>query len=84
MYPWPHQDGAGPEIIEGGPRRGAPSIVATAVAGAVVLAFSLTLTLAFAAVVGVGGRKGRGRQRTRWFLLWWAWRQLLLWRALSS
>jgi hypothetical protein len=73
-HPWPHQDGADLEIVEGGPCRGAPAIVTAVIAGDVVLDFPLTLalTLAFAAVVAVGGKRGRGRQRTRQFLLWWA------------
>jgi hypothetical protein len=84
-HPWPHQDGADPGIV-GGPRRGAPVVVVAVVAGAVVLTFHLplALTLAFTVIVGVGGRRGRSRLRTRRFLLWWAWRQLLLWRAPSS
>jgi hypothetical protein len=61
MHPYPHQDGACPGIVEGGPRRGAPTIVA-GVTGAIVIAFPLAL--AFAAVVGVGSRRGRGHQRT--------------------
>jgi hypothetical protein len=82
--PWPHRDGADPGIVEGGPRRGTP-VVARAT-GAVVLVFPLPLplTLAFTNVVGVGGKRRRGRLRTRWLLLWWAQRQLLLWRAPSS
>jgi hypothetical protein len=85
-HPWPHQDGVGPGIVEGGPHRGAPVVVVVVVAEAVVLAFSLpfALTLAFAAVVGVGGRRGRGRLRTRRFLLRWARRLLLLQRVPSS
>jgi hypothetical protein len=68
MHPWPHRDGAGPGIIERGPRRDAPAVIAVVVAGAagaIVLAFTLplALTLAFAAVVGVGGRRGRGHWR---------------------
>jgi hypothetical protein len=69
MPSWPHRDGAGPEIVEGGPRRGAPVVVVRAVE-AVVLAFplaialALTLTLAFAVIVGIGGRTGRGLLRT--------------------
>jgi hypothetical protein len=61
-HPWPHRDGAGPGIVEGGPCRGAPTIVAaivTRAAGATVLAFPLPLPLAFTAVVGVG-QKGEG------------------------
>jgi hypothetical protein len=72
-HPWPHRDGAGPGIVKGGPRRGAPAVVTaifTRATGAVVLTFSLplplplplVLTLAFAAVVGVrvegGGATG--------------------------
>jgi hypothetical protein len=88
-HPWPHRDGASPGIVEGGPHRGAPTIVADVVAGvtgAVVLAFilPLDLTRAFVAVVGVGGRRGRGRLRTQQFLLWWARRQQLLRRAPST
>jgi hypothetical protein len=81
----PYLDSAGLGIVEGGPHQGAPAVVAEA-ARAVVLVFSLSLalTLVFPAVVGDGGRRGRGRRRTRWFLLWWAWRQLLLWRAPST
>jgi hypothetical protein len=54
-HPWPHRDGAGLKIVEGGPHRGAPAIVAIVVAGAIVLVFPLpvALTLAFAANVGV-------------------------------
>jgi hypothetical protein len=68
-HPWPHRDGAGPWIVEGGPCWGAPTVVATAVAGAtgaIVLAFPfpLALVLAFATGVGVGDRRGRGRLRT--------------------
>jgi hypothetical protein len=64
-HPWSHRDGVGPRIIDGGPRRGAPTVV-VAVAkatGAIVLAFPffLALSLAFAVVVGVGDRRGRGR-----------------------
>jgi hypothetical protein len=61
VHPCPHQDGAGLEIIEGGPRRGvaAPPIV-TRVAGAIALAFPLALALAFAAIVCGGGRGGKG------------------------
>jgi hypothetical protein len=86
MHPWPHQDGVSLGIVEGGPCRGAPTIVTVVIAGAVFLDFPLTLalTLAFAAVVAVGGKRGRGRQRTRQFLLWWARRQLLLQRAPST
>jgi hypothetical protein len=64
-YPWPHRDGADPGIVEGGPRWGAPAVVAGA-ARAVVLAFPfpLVLTLAFTTIVGVGGRRERGRLRT--------------------
>jgi hypothetical protein len=84
-HPWPHQDGASPGIVEGGPHRGAPTVVA-GVTGVVVLAFTLPLDLtrAFVAVVGVGGRRGRGRLRTRQFLLWWARRQQLLRRVPST
>jgi hypothetical protein len=58
-HPWPHRDGAGPGIVEGGPSWGTPTIVVAVVAGAtgaIVLALPLPLplTLAFAAVVGVG------------------------------
>jgi hypothetical protein len=58
-HPWPHQDGAGPGIVEGGLSRGASAVVAEA-AGAIVLTFplALALTLAFAAVVGVGQEGG--------------------------
>jgi hypothetical protein len=72
-HPWPHQDGAGPRIVEGGPRRGAAVVVAGAVR-AVVLAFflPLALTLAFATIIGGGSRRGRGHRRTQWFLLRWA------------
>jgi hypothetical protein len=89
MHPWPHQDSAGPGIVEGGPRRGTPAIVTTIVAGAtgaIVLAFPLplALTLVVATIVGVGDRKGRGHRRTWWFLLWWVWRLLLLWRVPST
>jgi hypothetical protein len=48
-HPWPHQDGAGPGIVEGGPHRGAPAVVVAVVTGAIrviVLAFSLPLPLA--------------------------------------
>jgi hypothetical protein len=61
MHPWPHRDGAGPGIVEGGPCWGAPTIVAaivTGATGATVLAFPLPLTLAFTAVVGVGVEGG--------------------------
>jgi hypothetical protein len=67
-HPWPHRDGAGLEIVEGGSYWGAPAIVATVIAGAsivVVLTFSLPLILTSVAVVGVGGRRGRGYLRTR-------------------
>jgi hypothetical protein len=62
-YPWPHRDGAGPEIIEGRSHRGAPAIVTVVVAAAtraVVLAFTLplALTLAFAAMLGLGAGGG--------------------------
>jgi hypothetical protein len=68
-HPWPHQDGVGQGIVEGGPRWGAPAVVAVVVAGAtgaIVLTFpfSLALTHAFAAVVGVGRIRGRGHLRT--------------------
>jgi hypothetical protein len=61
---WPHRDGAGPGIVEGGSSRGASAVVAAVVvgaAGAVVLAFplSLTLTLPFGAIVGLG-QEGEG------------------------
>jgi hypothetical protein len=64
-HPWPHRDGAGPRIVEGGPHRGAPIVVVVVVAravGVVVLAFSLplSLTFAFATIVGIRGKKGRG------------------------
>jgi hypothetical protein len=54
-HPWPHRDGVGLGIVEGGSSRGASAVVA-GVAGAVALAFPLplTLTLAFVAIVGVG------------------------------
>jgi hypothetical protein len=53
-------------IVEGGPRRGAPTVIATIGAGAGVLSFPLplALTLAFSTVVGAGGRRGRCRLRT--------------------
>jgi hypothetical protein len=57
MHPWPHRDGVGPGIVEGGPRRGAPAVVAAVVARAIVLSFPLPLALTI--VVGVGARKGR-------------------------
>jgi hypothetical protein len=44
MHPWPHRDGTGPGIVEGGPHRGAPAIVARA-ARAIVLCFPLPLPL---------------------------------------
>jgi hypothetical protein len=72
---WPHRDGASPEIVEGGPHRGTPAVVATNIAGAtgaVVLAFPFPLALAFVIVAGVGDWRGRGRLRTWQFLLWWA------------
>jgi hypothetical protein len=77
-HSWPHRDGASSVIVEGGPRWGAPTVVAGAIR-VVVLPFPLplSLTLAFAAVVGVGGRRGRGHPRTRQ-------RQLLLRRMPSS
>jgi hypothetical protein len=53
-HPWPHQDGAGPGIVEGGPHRGAPAVVVAVVTGAIrviVLAFSLPLPLPLAVVV---------------------------------
>jgi hypothetical protein len=81
-HPWPHRDGVGQGIVEGGPRRGAPTVVAAVVARVIVLYFPLPLALTV--VVGVGGRRGRGCLRTRWFLLRWAQRQLLLWRVPSS
>jgi hypothetical protein len=88
-HPWPHRDGAGLGIIDGGPRWGAPAAVVIVVARTVraivpVFPLLLALTLAFATVVGGGGRRGRGRLSTQWFLLWWAQRQLLLWRVPSS
>jgi hypothetical protein len=81
-HPWLHRDGAGPGIVEGGPCRGvaAPGIVA----GAIILVFPLPFPLTLAAVVGGGGRRGRGHRRIRQFLLWWAWRRLLLQRTSSS
>jgi hypothetical protein len=59
MHLWPHRDGANLGIVEGGPHRGACSIVTAVVAEAVVLAFPLPLaiTLAFVTVVGVGGSR---------------------------
>jgi hypothetical protein len=68
---------------------GCPAIVIAIIiraAGAVVLVFPLplALTLAFASIIGVGGKRGRSHWRTRWFLLWWSWRQLLLRRAPST
>jgi hypothetical protein len=68
-------------------RTGTPAVVIAVVVRAtrdIVLAFSfpLVFTLAFDTVIGVGGRRGRGCQRARWFLLWWAQRQLL-WRVAS-
>jgi hypothetical protein len=60
-HPWPHRDGAGPRIVEGGQHQGTRAIVAAVVAGAVgavVLAFPLPL--AFAAIVGMGGQEGEG------------------------
>jgi hypothetical protein len=60
-HPWPHRDGAGPGIVEGGPHRGAPAVVAAAVVeatGVVVLAFPFLLALAFATGVGVRDRRG--------------------------
>jgi hypothetical protein len=56
-HPWPHRDGAGAGI-GGGPRRGAPAVVAAVVTGDIVLAFplALALTLAFVAIV----REGEG------------------------
>jgi hypothetical protein len=61
-HPWPHRDRVGPGIVEGGPRRGAPAVVAAVVAGAIVLALPLplALTLAFAVVVGVLWWEGEG------------------------
>jgi hypothetical protein len=58
---WPYRDGAGPGIVEGWPRRGAPAVIVVVVAGAIVLAFPLPLALtpAFATVVGVGAGRGR-------------------------
>jgi hypothetical protein len=55
---WPDQDGAGSGIVEGGPRWGAPVIVAAVVARAtraivLVIPLAPALTLAFAAIVGV-------------------------------
>jgi hypothetical protein len=60
-HTWPHRDGAGPGIVEAGPRWGAPAVVIVVVAGvtrAVVLVFPLSLafTLAFFTIVGVRGR----------------------------
>jgi hypothetical protein len=62
-HPWPHQHGVGPGIIEGGPHRGAPFVVARAVR-AIVLAFllSLTLPLPLPLLLGVGAG-GRGATR---------------------
>jgi hypothetical protein len=67
-HPWPHQDGAGSGIVEGGPHRSAPAIVATVITGAaraVILTFPfplpLDLTLVFATVVGVGAGGGGER-----------------------
>jgi hypothetical protein len=56
--PWSYGDGAGPWIVEGGPRRG----VVAGATGVVVLAFPLpfprALTLAFAAVFWWWGQEG--------------------------
>jgi hypothetical protein len=67
-HPWPHRDGAGTRIVEGGPRRGVAALVV--VAGAVrviVLACPLPLALhpCLCHPFGGGGRRGRGHQRTR-------------------
>jgi hypothetical protein len=53
-HPWPHQDGVGLGIVEGGPRQGVDARVV--VVRAVVL--TLPLPLAFAAIVGGGSRRG--------------------------
>jgi hypothetical protein len=58
MHPWPYRDGADLGIVEGGPRQGAPTVVAAVVTGAIVLAFPLPLTLTFVTVVRV--RAGGG------------------------
>jgi hypothetical protein len=62
-HPWPHRHGVGPGIIEGGPHRGAPFVVARAVR-AIVLAFllPLTLPLPLPPLLGVGAG-GRGATR---------------------
>jgi hypothetical protein len=65
MHPWPYRDGADLGIVEGGSRRGAPTVVAAVVIEAIVLAFPLPLTLTFAAVVGLRDRRGRGHLWTR-------------------
>jgi hypothetical protein len=58
-HSWPHRDGVGPVIVEGGPRRGAPAIVAGAIR-AVVLPFllPLSLTLALPSLLGLGAGGG--------------------------
>jgi hypothetical protein len=65
-HPWPQQDDLSLGIV-GGSHRGAPAIVATVVAGVIVLAFPLplALTVAFATIVGGGVRRGTGRWKTR-------------------
>jgi hypothetical protein len=65
-HPWPHRDGIGPAIVEGGPCRGVLAVVVGA-ARVVVLTFPLSfaLTLAFATIVEVGSRRGRGCMSTR-------------------
>jgi hypothetical protein len=67
-HSWAHRDGVGPGIVEGEPRQGAPTVVATVSARAGVLVFLLSLDLTLAFVLVVGGRRGRGRLRTRRFL----------------
>jgi hypothetical protein len=60
-HPWPHRDGVGPRIVEGGPCKGAPAVVVGAI---LVFSLPLAITLTFATVVEVGGTRGSGRLRT--------------------
>jgi hypothetical protein len=61
-HPWPHRDGVGLGIVQGGPCWGVatPTVIVGATT-VVALAFplALALTLVFVIVVGGGGR-GRG------------------------